>query len=242
LGIVTWLLGRLGVAGLDLREVGLAWARAIPAVALVPAFGLRALPMAVRGVVALGLMVCVAPALRPIPLRGEWWPWLLLEQALSGLPVAITAAVALWAATMAGAVVDDLRQATERTALPTLESSTTPGGALLGMLAAIAFLQGGGPARVAAALAEPGSGVVGPLRGATFNLAAGIQLAVAVAAPVIVAAVVWELGSSLMARAATPAFVAPLLAPLRSLVLLIAAALLFERMLEVLLVLSPAVP
>ncbi len=240
--MVEWLLGRLGVAGLDLREIGLAWARAIPSVALVPAFGLRALPLAVRGVVALGLMTCVAPALRPIPIRGEWWPWLLLEQSLRGLPVALTAAVALWAATMAGAVIDDLRRATERVALPTVESSTTPGGAVLGMLAAVAFLQGGGPARVAAALAEPGLEVVGPLRAAAFNLAGGIQLAVAVAAPVIVAAIVWELGSALMARAAAPAFVAPLLAPLRSLVLLMAAALLFERMLQVALVLSPTVP
>jgi type III secretory pathway component EscT len=167
---------------------------------------------------------------------------LLLEQAMRGLPVALTAAVALWAATMAGAVIDDLRRATERTALPTLESTTTPGGALLGMLAAIAFLHGGGPARVAAALAEPGLRVVGPLRAAAFDVAAGIQVAVAVASPVIAAAIVWEFGSALMARAATPAFVAPLLAPLRSLVILVAAALFFERMLQVVLVLSPALP
>ena len=45
-------------SGVDLGALGLAWARVTPAVTLVPAFGLRALPAPARAVMALrGLVV-----------------------------------------------------------------------------------------------------------------------------------------------------------------------------------------
>ena len=81
---------------------------------LVPAFGLRALPLAARGVVGLALAAAVAPAVASTsvatPAR---LPWIALafEQIVRGLPVAVAAAVPLWAATMAGGLVDTLRGA-----------------------------------------------------------------------------------------------------------------------------------
>jgi hypothetical protein len=59
-------------------------------------------------------------------------------------------------------------------------------------------------------------------------------VALAIAAPVLAASIVVELASALIARAATPAFIQPLLAPLRSLVLLAVAALALDRMVELL--------
>jgi hypothetical protein len=55
-----------------------------------------------------------------------------------------------------------------------------------------------------------------------------------VAAPVLAASVVLDVASALIARAAAPAFVQQLLAPLRSLLLLGITALLLERMLVLL--------
>ena len=54
--------------------------------------------------------------------------------------------------------------------------------------------------------------------------------ALAVAAPMVAVSIIAELANALIARSATPAHVAALLAPLRSIVILVAFALLFERM------------
>src|SRR5215831_8032591 len=97
-------------AGVDLAPLGLAWARAMPAVTLVPAFGLRALPAAARGVLGLALAACIFPALAPIEARPSLpWTVQVVGEVARGLPVAIAAAVPLWAATMAGGVADALR-------------------------------------------------------------------------------------------------------------------------------------
>jgi type III secretory pathway component EscT len=70
------------------------------------------------------------------------------------------------------------------------------------------------------------------LIGAIANLSGGVEVALAVATPLLVASMVVEVASSLVARAASPAFIQPLLAPLRSIVLLGVTALVLERMLE----------
>jgi type III secretory pathway component EscT len=135
---------------------------------------------------------------------------------------------------MAGGVVDNLRGGREQVALPNVETGVTPTGALLSMLIAIAFFESGGPARVVTALSEPALEFREPLLRSAVNLANGVELAVAIAAPVLAASIVVEVASALVARAASPAFVQPLLAPLRSLAILGVAALVLERMVELL--------
>jgi type III secretory pathway component EscT len=231
-GLVDTLAAALEAGGLDLKMWGLAWARFAPTIALVPAFGLRAVPVPARIVLGLALAASIAPAVGSAIDPAQPWPVALLVEAARGLPVALAAAIALWAATMAGGLIDDLRGARERSGLPNVEPGATPTGALLSMLAAIIFLETGGPARVAHALSEPGLGFSDPLARATANLVSGIELAIAIAAPVVVVAIVVEVASALVARAAHPAYVQPILAPLRSIAILGVTALLLDRMLE----------
>ena len=233
---VAGLLGEvaevLAKSGVDLSRLGLAWARVAPTVALVPAFGLRAFPAPARATLGLALALVVAPGLPGLTSTGLPWPVALVVEAARGLPIAIGASAALWAATMAGGVIDDLRGARESSSLPNVESGATPLGALLSLLAAIMFLEGGGPTRVLSALGRPDLGFSEPLIGAIANLSGGVEVALAVATPLLVASMVVEVASSLVARAASPAFIQPLLAPLRSIVLLGVTALVLERMLE----------
>ena len=114
-------------AGIDLGALGLAWARAMPAVTLVPAFGLRALPAPARAVMALAFAACVFPALAPVAATSSL-PWIVLAltEVARGLPIAVAAAVPLWAATMAGGVADALRGAQETPSVPTVEGKATP--------------------------------------------------------------------------------------------------------------------
>src|SRR5271170_3279792 len=85
-------------SGVDLAGLGLAWARAMPAVTLVPAFGLRALPAPARIVMGLALAASIYPALAPVAaVTSEPWALQALLEVMKGLPVAIAAAVPLWA-------------------------------------------------------------------------------------------------------------------------------------------------
>ena len=219
----------------DLEGLGLAWARFAPTLAIVPAFGLRALPTAARGILGLALAAAIYPALAPLA-RDPHLPWvaLALREIMLGLPVALAAAIPLWAATMAGGLVDSLRGAQEASGVAVVEGGrSSPLGVLLSMLASVVFLSTGGPARVAAALASTTS-PERPLLAASHALTAGITLAVAVGAPLLAAAVVIEVAFALVARAASPAQVHALLAPLRALGLLAVVALVLERLVTVL--------
>jgi type III secretory pathway component EscT len=133
---------------------------------------------------------------------------------------------------MAGGLVDDLRASRDQANLPIVERGATPTGALLSMLVAIIFLETGGPARVARALADPKLEFSDPLARAAANLVSGIELAIAVAAPVLVAAIVVEVASALVSRAANPAHLSPVIAPLRSIAILGVTALVLDGMLE----------
>lgn len=221
----------LGLSGEDLAGLGLAWARISPAVAIVPAFGLRALPAPARAVLALAMALVIAPSLRPLVDREGPWPALLLLEAARGLPIAIAAAVPLWAATMAGGVVDALRGANESVAMPLVEGRPTPLGVLFSLTAGLVFLISGGPSRLVTALSSP-LDVIDPLARIAETLSSGISVAIALAAPLIAASLVVEVAGALIARAASPAQLHALLAPIRSLALLAMAALLFERIAE----------
>ncbi len=211
----------------DLTRALVAWARMAPVVALVPAFGLRAVIAPVRVGLALALGVAVSPALDAGGDGGPLTALRLLREALGGLPVALTAAAALHVATMVGGLVDTLRADRAGSLVPGLPEGTTPLGALLGIVVAVAFLQSGGATELCTlAAAPPPSG----LPGAALALERGIAIAVAAATPLVVVAVVVEVAFALTARAASPAYVTPVLAPARTLVLLGATALLLDRL------------
>lgn len=219
----------LSALNVDLRGWALAWARVTPALTLLPAFGLNALPAQTRAALGLALAISIAPSLQPAQLAAPFGVALLLEAA-RGLPVALAAAGALWAAGMAGGLTDNLRGARETQALPVVDEDTSPLGALLSLFVALIFLEGGGAARVAAALCANPSVTHGTLWQVAFGLTHAVELALAVAAPVVALSIVLELANALIARSATPAHVVALLAPLRSILILVSFALLFERM------------
>lgn len=216
----------------DLQGFGLAWARFAPTLAIVPAFGLRALPTAARGILGLGLAAAIYPALVPIAIDRAATPWAILaiEQIVLGLPVALAAAVPLWAATMAGGLVDTLRGAQDGVGLAVVEGTkASPLAVLLSLLASVVFLTTGGPARVATLLAAT-TLPEHPLLAATASLVSGIGLAIAIAGPLLAAAVVLEIAFALVARAASPSQVHALLAPIRALALLAIVAIVLERL------------
>ncbi len=215
----------------DLAALGLAWARVMPTITLVPAFGLKALPTAARAILGVALAAAIYPALVPLVVAERGAPWFLLalEQILLGLPVALAAAIPLWAATMAGGLVDVLRGSPEGPGLATVEGKPSSFGVLLSLFASVVFLATGGAARAAGALATytlPAD----PLVRAAHDIVAGIGLAIAIGGPLLAAAVVMELAFALVARAASPAQVHALLAPLRAIGLLTIVAVVLERL------------
>ncbi len=130
-------------------------------------------------------------------------------------------------------MADALRGSQDNPDAPTVEGRPTPLGVLLSLIACVVFLSTGGPARVASALAlRPVS--VHPLVAAVDDLVGGVALAVAVGGPLLGASVVIELAAALIARAASPAQVQALLAPLRALATLVVFGLLLERLAVVL--------
>ncbi|HEY3255002.1 MAG TPA: flagellar biosynthetic protein FliR [Polyangiaceae bacterium] len=223
----------LATLGVDVRGWALAWARVTPALTLLPAFGLNALPAQTRAALGLALAVSIAPSLQPAQLSAPF-PIALLVEAARGLPVALAACGALWAAGMTGGLIDNIRGARETQALPVVDEDHSPLGALLSLLVALIFLEGGGAARVVAALSSNAGVSTGTLWRVAFGLTQAIELALAVAAPVVAVSIVLELANALVARAATPAHVVALLAPLRSILILVCFALLFEGMARVL--------
>ena len=216
--------------GLELGAWGLAFARVLPVLVIVPAFGLRALSAPVRAAAALLLSALIVPAVRPAATQAIPWPPLLLFELARGTLVAIAAAVPLWSATMAGGIVDSLRGSQEQVELATVEGRPSPLGALFSLLAATIFLGTGGPAYVLGVLAASPADVESGVVRAIANLSAGIGIATAIAAPLIAASLVLELAGALVARAASPAHLTALLAPVRSLALLALTAILLERM------------
>ncbi|HXN31578.1 MAG TPA: flagellar biosynthetic protein FliR [Polyangiaceae bacterium] len=220
----------LARSGVDLAAMGLAWARAAPSVVLVPAFGLRALPAPARAVMGLAFAASVFPAVGPAAssASGPWLVLMLVELA-RGLPIALAAAVPLWAATMAGGVADALRGSQETLSVPTVEGRATPLGVPLSLLACAIFLATGGPARVVAALAFRPT-PEHPLLAAADDIVGGIGLAVALGGPLLASSVVVELAAALVARAASPAQVHALLAPVRALGTIVIVTVVFERL------------
>jgi flagellar biosynthesis protein FliR len=216
-------------SGFDLAAWAFAFARVLPVLVIVPAFGLRALSAPVRAAAALVLSAVIVPAIRPPSGIVVPWPPLLLFELARGTLIAVAAAVPLWSATMAGGIVDALRGAQEQVDAPTVEGRPSPLGALFALLAATIFLATGGPARLVGTLASPPPSLENGVARAAANLATGIGIATAIAAPLLAASLILELAGALVARAASPAHLSALLAPVRSLALLGLTAIFLER-------------
>jgi type III secretory pathway component EscT len=234
------LTAALAAGGIDPRAWALGFARAAPAVTLVPAFGLSAVPPPTRLTLGLALGLCIAPALAGQVNSGTPLLLALGREALVGLPVALMASLSMYVAGMAGGLVDDLRGGRETVALPALPEQMPPVAVLFSLLASIAFLETGGAARVARSLASPLLSAQLSWSNVAQAFAASVELAFAIAAPLAVASVLLEVASSLIARSATPAYVAPVLAPLKSVALLGILALVLERIAELLVLVSGA--
>lgn len=232
--VLDALTAAFAAAGVEPRAWALGFARAIPSVTLVPAFGLTAVPAPTRLALGLALGLCIAPALAGRADSGGIFVIAMGREALVGLPVALMAALVTYVATMAGGLIDDLRGGRESVALPVLPEQLPPVSVLFGLLAALAFLELGGAARVVGALASPTVGARFSWLSVVQAFAQSVDLAFALAAPLAVACVLLEAASALIARAATPAFIAPVLAPLKSLALLGVLALVLERVVELL--------
>jgi flagellar biosynthetic protein FliR len=232
-GVIDAVAGAMARSGIDLVALGRAWARAMPAVTLVPALGLRALPRPARAVMGLVLAAAVLPAMAPeapgLSQFSQPWATTLAIDLARGLPVAIAAAVPLWAATMAGGVADALRGCGESPRAAVVEGGATQLGVPMSLLASAIFLGTGGPARVAATIARPDSLGSHAIRAAADDIVGGVTLAVALGGPLLAAAVVIEIAAALVARAAAPAHVHALLAPLRALGTLAVMAVVLER-------------
>jgi len=234
------LTAALAAGGVDPRAWALGFARAAPAVTLVPAFGLSAVPPQTRLTLGLALGLCIAPALAG-EVRGGG-PFLVAfgREAFVGLPVALLASLSMYVSAMAGGLVDDLRGGRETVTLPALPEQMPPVAVLFSLLASIAFLETGGASRVASALASPLLSPRFSWSNVAQAFAGSVELAFAIAAPLAVASVLLEAASALIARSATPAYVAPVLAPLKSVALLGILALVLERIAELLVVVSRA--
>lgn len=208
--------------GLSLGGFGLAWARLAPTLLLVPAFGMRGMPSLLRLAMAAQLALAVAPMMAGFP--AEAGVRELVMEAVRGLPMAVLAAAPLWVATMTGGVLDGLRL------FPRAEPERSgPFTTLTTLLASVAFLASGGPARVALAAMEVGD-VLDPLARAIVAMTSGIGVAVALAAPIAIASMLVELGLALAARTAGATSLAGVLAPLRGVALLSVMGLLLERL------------
>jgi type III secretory pathway component EscT len=238
--IVSSVANELAAGGVDLAALGVAWARAMPLVTLVPAFGLRALPVPARMLMALAFAGCIFPAMPAQSTLSLPWAMTLLVEAAHGLPIAVATAVPLWAATMTGGVVDTLRGSQATASAPTVEGEATPIGIPLSLLACGTFLGTGGPAHVVRALAMPPS--THPLMDIAQSVADGVSLSVGLAAPLVAASIIVEITTSLIARSASPAQVHQLLAPLRSIGILATLAIVLERMTTMLTVMVSATP
>ncbi len=185
-GLLSELLRELSRSGVDAAAWLLASARLLPSVLLIPAFGLRALPVLAQVSFAFILAGSVLPSFAPLAASDQPWLLAVVTELLRGLPVALGAATTIWAATMAGNLMDELRGTAPDPAADITDSPAGPLGVLLSLAACVAFLQFGGPARLTEALATPAASLPGGVQAVVRGLVGGVQLAVLIASPLLV--------------------------------------------------------
>ncbi len=188
-------------------------ARVAGAVMLLPGLGDATPPPMLRAGLALGLTLLLLPLVRPLIPTAP--PDMLAVAAM----VAANAAIGLWLGWLARALVLALPMAGQVIAYMmglanVLEPDTGLGGQstalgrLFGLVATVAVLVSGLWAVPVAALAgsfrlfPPGDvlGAGGGARAATAAVARGFALAVQLAAPFLIAAVIWQVATGVVAR------------------------------------------
>lgn len=220
----------LGLSEGELSQWGLAWARLLPAIILVPAFGLRAVPVPVRIFFGFAFAGLIAPALEPSPETTGASGVRLAGEIFLGLPLALSASVALWAATMTGGLADDLRGVRRPAPGAVIELGATPLGALLGLFAAIAFLELGGTRELISDLARVSSAP--SLENAVRSVVGGIALGLGMAAPLIATVIFVDVARALLSRIAPGGALSTLVASLRSVAVVAAVGLVLDRLAE----------
>lgn len=219
---VSAFVQALREAGIDAGALAVAWARFIPVVLIVPAFGMAGLGGGLRWAIALLVGASLCPvslgSLRAAP-QDSALARALLESLASGTFVAFAAAAPLWAATMAGSLFDSAwRLSPER-----------PGAfsTLLTLLSTAIFFATGAPARIAGAVTAPSP--PGILDAAVLQVMHGIDIAVAIGAPILFASLAIDTITVAVTRAAGPSWAGAVSLPIRALGLLLLAAALMER-------------
>lgn len=215
----------------ELRPLLLGWFLWAPTALLVPAVGWPSAPLTFRLALGLGLGLAVAPYAAP-PGHAADGSWLELGRALLlGGVVAVGVAAVFWAALMVGGMADRMRPGRPRVDDAPGVLPEGPTSLLFGLLTALFFLAGGGVSRVSGALAELAwSTAEGLAARVAETCVASVTLAITVAAPVLLATLLLEGISGLVARSAPPLIVDTLLGPLKALAFLILLALALEPM------------
>jgi type III secretory pathway component EscT len=210
-------------------------ARVLPLVVFVPVLGLRGAPLPFKAAIAFALAVAVAPTWLPTanpagPLLG-----LLAHEIILGLPLAIGAAALLWAATMAGDLASDLYRDVGPMSFDAVPEARSSLGVLLSLLCAIGFLEVGAPVRLLRALAQAPQHalVLGSKQWWSQlieQILGAIDLALAIAGPLLAVSFVTHIAAGLTARASVPLSFGPAMPALRSLVILFLFSLLFQAL------------
>lgn len=231
-GTLSALLAAISEAGVDPAAWAIAWARVLPSVLLVPAFGLGVLPASLRAAVGLGLAAAIASAMPADAFHaGTALPLLVATEMLRGVPVAVVAATSIWAAMTAGGVAEAAFGVRLRALPPSFGRDASPVATLFGLLACVLFLENGGATRLAAHLAavEPLSRA--PFAAAARDLAAGLDVGASLGAPLLAVALVVDVAVGLAARELRT-LGNEMEGPLRAIAVLIATAVLFDRIAE----------
>jgi type III secretory pathway component EscT len=226
------LVAELDRAGVSPEAWLLGAARLLPSVIFIPAFGLRALALPARLLFAFVLAASTGTAFVPGAPLDRPWPSAIFAEVVHGLPVAVSAATTIWSASMAGNLADELRGGPAPSDFPTSDSPSGPLGILLSLAASLAFLEFGGPALLAQALAAAPPVSLVSVTSVVRGLVAGVELAVLIAAPLLVVLLFFEVFRALLGRATNASLWAPLLAPVRALSVLAIVALLLDRLVE----------
>jgi type III secretory pathway component EscT len=229
-GVLEELAGSFaawGVTPEQMALLGRAFARALPTVVLLPVFGFGPAAVPVRLAFAVVFTVAIVPALAP--LAGASMSAALVHELLRGTPIAVVAAVAVWAAFMAGDVAGTLAGAGD--------ALRRPLSWVFGLLASIAFLEAGGASAVAAQLAAAEDPV--SMQGVVDTLAGGIGIAVVMVSPLLLVTVVVDVVLAMVVRGDPRGGLRGAAVTLRPLVVVLCAALLLERVAELVVTLRP---
>jgi len=204
-----------------LLAVGLGAARTVPVTWLVSPLGGARVPAAARLAFGFGLAALAAPTLAAAAARAGLdhsgallLGAVLVREVLIGLGVGLVASFAFRAAEAAGRLVDTLRGASMAEVLvPTSDERASPVGALYVLLATLVFLELGGVPRLLEAMLASYDAVplAGGLTAASLRAAALVvvtasakllEVALALAAPVVVALWLTDLALGMIARVA----------------------------------------